>query len=110
MASLEDVVIYIARGYPEKRALSPRKLTAIVYLADWRSAITRGKLLTGIRWMFVRHFQRVRNFGNCSRLLTQASTFRTGEPCLAVGSNSLLQNRTPVVPYWHLKNGAYLIS
>ncbi len=52
MASLRDVVAYICKHYPRKNELSNARVTKMVYLADWRSAITRGEQLTGTQWVF----------------------------------------------------------
>jgi hypothetical protein len=55
MATLKDVVGYVCDRYPHKNELSKARLTKMVYLADWRSAITRGMQLTQIVWTF-NHF------------------------------------------------------
>jgi hypothetical protein len=55
MASVRDVVAYICKHYPHKHELSKARLTKMVYLADWRSAITRGEQVTSIEWHF-NHF------------------------------------------------------
>jgi hypothetical protein len=55
MACLRDTVAYICKHYPHKNELSNARVTKMVYLADWRSAITRGKQLTNIPWVFNHH-------------------------------------------------------
>lgn len=55
MATLKDVIAYLCENYPHKNELSKARLTKIVYLADWRSAITQSKQLTPIEWTF-NHF------------------------------------------------------
>ncbi len=52
MASLRDVVAYICKHYPRKDELSNARVTKMVYLAEWRSAIIRGKQLTDTEWVF----------------------------------------------------------
>lgn len=52
MDHLRDIVAYICRNYPYKDELSNARVTKMVYLADWRSAITRGKQLTDLEWEF----------------------------------------------------------
>ena len=52
MASVRDSVAYICKHYPHKHELSNARVTKMVYLADWRSAITRGKQLTDTQWVF----------------------------------------------------------
>jgi hypothetical protein len=55
VASLRDVVAYLCKHYPRRDELSNARVTKMVYLADWRSAITRGKQLTGTQWVFNRY-------------------------------------------------------
>ncbi len=52
MGRLRDVVAYICGNYPYQDELSNARVTKMVYLADWRSAITRGKQLTNLEWEF----------------------------------------------------------
>lgn len=52
MAELSDVVKYICHHYPHKEELSKARLTKMVYLADWRSALTQGRQMTGVEWVF----------------------------------------------------------
>ena len=52
MPELIDVVTYLCQQYPSKHDLSNARLTKLTYLADWRSALTRGHQMTGIRWIF----------------------------------------------------------
>jgi hypothetical protein len=52
MARLRDVVAYLCHEYPHKGELSKARLTKMVYLADWRSAIERGSQVTDIEWVF----------------------------------------------------------
>jgi hypothetical protein len=52
MASLHDVMVYLAKNYPYKSDLSNARLTKMIYLADWRAAIQCGKQITGLRWEF----------------------------------------------------------
>lgn len=52
MPPLQNVLQYIARKYPHPEELSNARLTKLVYLADWRSCLTRGKQITGLKWFF----------------------------------------------------------
>ena len=52
MAQLRDIMIYYCKQYPLKGELSKARLTKMVYLADWKSAIEHGKQLTSINWIF----------------------------------------------------------
>lgn len=50
--TLRDVVSYLCDHYPRPGQLSNARLTKMVYLADWKSAIERGEQLTDLSWEF----------------------------------------------------------
>lgn len=52
MARLRDVIAYLCENYPHRSELSNARLTKIIYLADWKSAIERDTQLTEIQWFF----------------------------------------------------------
>lgn len=54
MGTVRDIVAYLLSEYPSRSAgdLSNARVTKMVYLADWRSAIERGKTVSDIRWFF----------------------------------------------------------
>lgn len=52
MAEIRDVAAYFCANYPFKRELSKARLTKMVYLADWRSAIVYGHQITEIDWFY----------------------------------------------------------
>ena len=52
MASLRDVMVYFCKLYPYPQELSNARLTKMVYLADWRSAIRRGRQVSDVNWYF----------------------------------------------------------
>ena len=52
MSNLRDVVAYICKNYPNENDLSNARVTKMVYLADWKSAIERREQLTDISWRF----------------------------------------------------------
>lgn len=52
MASLHDAMVYLAREYPYKSELSKARLTKMLYLADWRAAITNSRQITSLEWVF----------------------------------------------------------
>jgi hypothetical protein len=52
MTALKDVVYYICQKYPIKGELSKARLTKLVYLADWKSALGRDRQITDIKWYF----------------------------------------------------------
>lgn len=55
MADIKDIVAYFCKHYPHKEELSKARLTKLVYLADWKAAIERGKPLTDIEWIYNRY-------------------------------------------------------
>lgn len=52
MADLKDILAYVIKKYPYKDELSNARLTKIIYLADWKHAITYGTQVSPIRWYF----------------------------------------------------------
>jgi hypothetical protein len=55
MATIRDIIGYLCQQYPHKDELSKARLTKMVYLADWKSAIKHGRQMSDIRWIF-NHF------------------------------------------------------
>lgn len=49
---LESVMAYFCHHYPHKSELSKARLTKMVYLADWRMALTEGRQITALVWVF----------------------------------------------------------
>ncbi|TKW61105.1 MAG: DUF4065 domain-containing protein [Blastochloris viridis] len=52
MDTLRDIVSYLCLTYPHKSELSLARLTKMVYLADWKTAINQERQLTNIAWYF----------------------------------------------------------
>ncbi|WP_144180537.1 MULTISPECIES: Panacea domain-containing protein [unclassified Pseudomonas] len=52
MNRLQNIVAYLCSNYPYKNELSKARLTKLVYLADWFSALLDGEQLTDISWVF----------------------------------------------------------
>jgi uncharacterized phage-associated protein len=52
MVKIKYIIRYFVEHYPHKTELSKTRLTKMVYLADWYSAIKNGKQLTEIVWYF----------------------------------------------------------
>ncbi len=52
MAALRDVIGYLCTRYRLRRAVSKARLTRLVYLADWRSALVRDRQMTDIAWYY----------------------------------------------------------
>jgi hypothetical protein len=51
MAPTRDVIIYVITRTSGTKSLSLLKLTTLLYLADWRGALTLGKQITDIAWI-----------------------------------------------------------
>lgn len=47
-----DILAYVIKKYPYKYELSNARLTKMIYLADWKHAITYGIQISPIRWYF----------------------------------------------------------
>lgn len=52
MADLADILEYFCKHYPHPGDLSKARLTKMVYLADWKLAITEGRQMSSIPWKF----------------------------------------------------------
>lgn len=52
MSEMRNIVAYICAKYPHKNELSKARLTKLVYLSDWRSALVSGETVTSINWKF----------------------------------------------------------
>jgi len=52
MNKLQSIVAYLCSKYPHKSELSKARLTKLVYLADWFSALVDEKPMTNIEWLF----------------------------------------------------------
>ncbi|WP_144946211.1 Panacea domain-containing protein [Pseudomonas oryzihabitans] len=52
MRKLQEIIAYLCKNYPHKQELSKARLTKLVYLADWFSAVSRKKQMSDITWLF----------------------------------------------------------
>jgi hypothetical protein len=52
MLILKDIIYFIVKEYPNKEHLSNARLTKLIYLIDWYSAINNHKQLSNIKWYF----------------------------------------------------------
>jgi len=52
MNKLQSIIAYFCINYPHKGELSKARLTKLVYLTDWYSALVDDKKLTNINWIF----------------------------------------------------------
>ena len=50
MAYVEDVLAYLSHNYPWPGQLSMARLSYMLYLADWRSALLYDKPVSNVRW------------------------------------------------------------
>lgn len=49
---ISNFIKYLLKNYPYKSELSASRLTKMLYLADWKSAIEESKQLTDAKWHF----------------------------------------------------------
>ena len=52
MADPRHVVAHLRDRYPRPEAITRARLLRMAYLADWKSAIERGRQMTGLVWRF----------------------------------------------------------
>ncbi|EJL8259207.1 TPA: Panacea domain-containing protein [Vibrio cholerae] len=52
MNIIQTIVAYLCQNYPHSSELSKSRLTKLVYLADWYSALIDERQLTNIHWHF----------------------------------------------------------
>lgn len=52
MSKLNALIRCFCERYPHESELSNARLTKMIYLADWRSAQTRGRQISDIDWVF----------------------------------------------------------
>ncbi len=52
MNKLREIIAYYCKHYPHKGELSKARLTKMVYLADWKSAVDRGTQISDIQWVY----------------------------------------------------------
>jgi hypothetical protein len=80
VAELRDVLIYLCRHYPHAHELSKARLTKLVYLADWRSALVRGRQMTSIDWEFSHYGPYVWDVANLARERDEFQVSLTSNP------------------------------
>lgn len=49
---ISNMIKYLLKNYPYKSELSASRLTKMLYLADWKSAIEQSRQLTDAQWHF----------------------------------------------------------
>lgn len=67
MNKLENIVSYLCLNYPHKNELSKARLTKLVYLSDWFSALTNKTQMTNIKWIFNHYGPYVDDIANIAR-------------------------------------------
>lgn len=67
MDKLHSIVAYFCLNYPYKGELSKTRLTKLVYLADWYSALIDEKQLTNIEWVFNHYGPYVDDIMSCAK-------------------------------------------
>ncbi|MCT8089430.1 SocA family protein [Acinetobacter sp. C_4_1] len=87
MNDLFDVMSFLCLHYPHSSELSDARLTKMVYLADWFSALASGHQLTNINWYFNHYGPYVRDIYNFA---AQSSEFEVLEEETPFGSSKTL--------------------
>jgi hypothetical protein len=64
---ISNLIKYLLKNYPYKTDLSASRLTKILYLADWKSAIEESRQLTDAQWHFNHYGPYVDNFVNIAK-------------------------------------------
>lgn len=86
MASLTDVISYIHNHYPSSQTeLSVERLIKLIYLADWKCAITYSSSMTNTSWK-IRDFQPWMEKNSVEELIEVLAKIRIGS-LLKVSSN-----------------------
>lgn len=52
MKNIQKIIAYLCLQYPYKNDITKARLTKMVYLADWFSALLDSKQLTDVKWVF----------------------------------------------------------
>ena len=79
MASLKDAIAYVHNHYPESQTkLSVDRLIKIIYLADWKYAITSEFQMTEVQWEIL-DFQPWMDKKSVNALLDVLSKIRVGK-------------------------------
>jgi Protein of unknown function (DUF4065) len=90
MASVRDIAGYLCRNYPYQEQLSKARLTKMIYLADWKSAIDRSTQISDVRWEFS-------HFGPYVPLVVEQ--LREDEDFWVRGSSTIFGHPKEVVSY-----------
>lgn len=102
MNPIQLIVAYYCLNYPYSSELSNARVTKLVYLADWFSALADGKTLTNIQWLFNHYGPYVDdvissvNYHPNFNILQMQTSFGSDKSVISYhGSNEILQFITP---------------
>ncbi|MCK8104653.1 Panacea domain-containing protein [Pseudoalteromonas sp. 2CM36K] len=73
MNKLRAIMAYFCANYPHKSELSKARLTKLVYLADWYSALMKNRRMTDIDWVFNHYGPYVDNITDLANLDSEFS-------------------------------------
>jgi len=68
MNKLRAIMAYYATKYPHKNELSKARLTKLVYLADWFSALLDNRQMCNIKWIFNHYGPYVEDVSNLANM------------------------------------------
>lgn len=98
MDDLVDVMAFLCINYPYPAELSDARLTKMVYLADWFSALASDSQITNIHWYFNHYGPYVRDIYNLAvhslefEVLEEETTFGSSKTLIRyVGDPSHIQ-------------------
>ena len=87
MNRLQNIIAYFCTHYPHKGELSKARLTKLVYLADWFSALVDERHMTSIDWVFNHYGPYVNDVFNSA---TESSGFNISNDTTIYGSDKVL--------------------
>lgn len=87
MNRLQNIIAYFCTHYPHKGELSKARLTKLVYLADWFSALVDERQMTSIDWVFNHYGPYVNDVFNSA---TESSGFNISNDTTIYGSDKVL--------------------
>ena len=91
MTEPRDVVAYLRGTYPRPEEISRIRLLRMAYLADWKSAVERGRQMTSLAWRFGEEGPYCREAGRAVHLeLSNAGEDPSGCPTLTAENSELL--------------------
>jgi hypothetical protein len=89
MNRLQNILAYLCVHYPHKGELSKARLTKLVYLADWFSALSDNQQMSNVRWLFNHYGPYVDDITLCAQSSNQFKI--TAEQTLHGSTKYLIQ-------------------